>query len=307
MDKFIISIVGPTGIGKTNLSLKLASHFQTEIISADSRQFYKEIPIGTAAPSAEELQSIPHHFIHHKSITESYNVGQYEKEALERIKMLHETHRIVILVGGSGLYINSILKGLDTFPKVAANIREELNLELKIHGIEILQKELKIADPETYAQIDLNNSQRIIRALEICRGSRQPFSQYINKEKKSRVFNVISIGLEAERSVIYQRIHQRVDKMIERGLIEEAISLYNYRDLNALNTVGYKELFNSVEGTWSVDNAIEEIKKNSRRYAKRQLTWFKKDSNTKWYDYKTPLKTVLKYIESELASFSNKD
>ena len=199
MDKFIISIVGPTGIGKTNLSLKLASHFQTEIISADSRQFYKEIPIGTAAPSAEELQSIPHHFIHHKSITESYSVGQYEKEALERIKMLHKTHRIVILIGGSGLYINSILKGLDTFPKVAANIREELNLELKIHGIEILQKELKIADPETGAQIDLNNSQRIIRALEICRGSKQPYSQFLNKEKKSRVFNVISIGLEAER------------------------------------------------------------------------------------------------------------
>ena len=188
MDKFIISIVGPTGIGKTNLSLKLASHFQTEIISADSRQFYKEIPIGTAAPSTEELQSIPHHFIHHKSITESYSVGQYEKEALERIKMLHKTHRIVILIGGSGLYVNSILKGLDTFPKVAANIREELNLELKIHGIEILQKELKIADPETYAQIDLNNSQRIIRALEICRGSGTALQSIFKQRKKIQSF-----------------------------------------------------------------------------------------------------------------------
>ena len=220
---------------------------------------------------------------------------------------MHKTHQVVILTGGSGLYINSIIKGLDTFPEVAANIREELNLELKAHGIEMLQKELKIVDPETYAQVDLNNSQRIIRALEIYRCSRLPYSQYLNKEKKSRVFNVISIGLEAERSVIYQRIHQRVDKMIERGLIEEARSLYNYRDFNALNTLGYKELFKYIGGIWSMDEAIEEVKKNSRRYAKRQLTWFKKDRNTKWYDYQTPLKTIIDYIELKLASFSIKD
>ena len=303
MDKFIISIVGPTGIGKTNLSLKLAKHFQTEIISADSRQFYREIPIGTAAPSAEELQSIPHHFIHHKSIAESYSVGQYEKEALELIKTLHKTKRIIILTGGSGLYVNSILRGLDTFPKVEAKIREELILELKNHGIEILQKKLKIADPETYAQIDLNNSQRIIRALEICIGGGQPYSQYLNKEKKSRVFNVISIGLEAKRSIIYKRIHNRVDKMIKKGLIEEAKSIYEFRNFNALNTLGYKELFKYFEGTWTIDKAIDEIKKNSRRYAKRQLTWFKKESNTKWYDYQTPIETVINYVSSQLDSF----
>ena len=304
MDKFIISIVGPTGIGKTNLSLKLASHFKTEIISADSRQFYKEIPIGTAAPSIKELQSIPHHFIHHKSVADNYSVGQYEEEALECIKTLHKTHRVVILIGGSGLYINSILNGLDTFPKIAANIREELNLDFKTRGIEILQQELKILDPQTYAKIDLNNSQRIIRALEICRGAKQPYSQYLNKEKKIRAFNVISIGLEAERTVIYQRINQRVDKMVEKGLIEEAKSLYNYRDLNALNTVGYKELFKYFEGAWTIEKAIEEIKKNSRRYAKRQLTWFKKDKNTIWNDYQTSFESILNHVESELKSLS---
>ena len=297
MSKFLISIVGPTGIGKTKLSLKLATYFKTEIISADSRQFFKEIPIGTASPSALELKKIPHNFIHHKSITENYNVGEFEKDAIKRIETLYKKHSILILVGGSGLYINSILKGLDVFPDVNPKVRENLNLELKIKGIKSLQKELKVVDPISYSRTDLNNSHRIIRALEVFRESGYPYSKYLNKQKIVRDFNIINIGLEAERSVIYDRINHRVDQMLKNGLEQEARIVYKHKGVNALNTVGYKEMFKYFEGKLTLENTVEEIKKNSRRFAKKQLTWFKKQENIKWFNYLTSFEKILSQVK----------
>lgn len=297
MSKFLISIVGPTGIGKTKLSLKLATYFKTEIISADSRQFFKEIPIGTASPSALELKKIPHNFIHHKSITENYNVGEFEKDAIKRIETLYKKYSILILVGGSGLYINSILKGLDVFPDVNPKVRENLNLELKIKGIKSLQKELKVVDPISYSRTDLNNSHRIIRALEVFRESGYPYSKYLNKQKIVRDFNIINIGLEAERSVIYDRINHRVDQMLKNGLEQEARLVYKHKGVNALNTVGYKEMFEYFEGKLTLENTVEEIKKNSRRFAKKQLTWFKKQENIKWFNYLTPFEKILSQVK----------
>mgnify|MGYP000544541691 CR=1 FL=1 len=304
MDKHLISIVGPTGIGKTNLSLKLASYFDTEIISADSRQFYKEIPIGTAAPTTSELSLVKHYFIHHKSIKDPYNVGTFEKEAIEQIRQCHLLNPMVIMVGGSGLYVNAILEGLDEFPIVNSEIRDVLNLELATSGIEILQKELKELDPKSYDSIELKNPQRLIRALEICRGTEKPYSSFLKKNHTQRNFKTISIGLKADRSLIYERINNRVDQMIKNGLLEEAKSVFKYKNLNALNTVGYKELFNYFEEQWTLDFAISEIKKNTRRFAKRQLTWFQKDKNAKWFEYDTDPKKIISYLNTELKKTS---
>ena len=300
MNNTLISIVGPTGIGKTALSLEIAKHFQTEIISADSRQFFKEIPIGTAAPTTKELQTIKHHFIHNKSITESYSVGDFEKEAIDCIASIHKRKPIVVMVGGSGLYVNAVLNGLDEFPKVDPKIREKLNNELLNNGIDKLQEELKILDLKSYNSIDLNNSHRLIRALEICKGTGQPFSSFLNKNKVRRDFKTIKIGLTAERSVIYDRINKRVDLMLQQGLLEEVKSVFEYKDLNALNTVGYKEIFQYLEGNCSLEFAVGEIKKNTRRFAKRQQTWFKKQEYTKWFDFNEPYSKIIEHIETEL-------
>lgn len=300
MNNTLISIVGPTGIGKTALSLEIAKHFQTEIISADSRQFFKEIPIGTAAPKTKELQTIKHHFIHNKSITESYSVGDFEKEAIDCITSIHKRKPIVVMVGGSGLYVNAVINGLDEFPKVDPKIREKLNIELSNNGIDKLQEELKILDLKSYNSIDLNNSHRLIRALEICKGTGQPFSSFLNKNKVKRDFKTIKIGLTAERSVIYDRINKRVDLMLQQGLLEEVKSVFEYKDLNALNTVGYKEIFQYLEGNCSLEFATGEIKKNTRRFAKRQLTWFKKLEHTKWFDFNEPYSKIIEYIETEI-------
>ena len=300
MNKYVISIVGPTGIGKTKLSLKLAKFYKTEIISADSRQFYKEIAIGTASPSAANLKEIKHHFIHHKSILEPYSVGDFEKDAINLIQLLHQKKSIIILIGGSGLYINSITKGLNSFPKTNPEIRANLNLIFKKKGGEFLAKELKRVDPITYAKIDLKNPRRIIRALEIYRFSGKSYSSFLGNEKNSRKFKIINLGLTAERKIIYNRIEKRVEKMMENGLLEEARSVYEYRHLNALNTVGYKELFKYFKEKISLEEAIEEIKKNTRRYAKRQLTWFKKQKNTTWFDYKSNLDVILDQINKEI-------
>ena len=300
MNNTLISIVGPTGIGKTALSLEIAKHFQTEIISADSRQFFKEIPIGTAAPTTKELQTIKHHFIHNKSITESYSVGDFEKEAIDCITSIHKRKPIVVMVGGSGLYVNAVLNGLDEFPKVDPKIREKLNNELSNNGIDKLQEELKILDLKSYNSIDLNNSHRLIRALEICIGTGQPFSSFLNKNKVKRDFKTIKIGLTAERSVIYDRINKRVDLMLQQGLLEEVKSVFEYKDLNALNTVGYKEIFQYLEGNCSLEFAVDEIKKNTRRFAKRQLTWFKKQEHTNWFDFNEPYPKIIEYIATEL-------
>ena len=304
MDKYLISIVGPTGIGKTSLSLKLASYFEADIISADSRQFYKEIPIGTAAPTATELNIAKHHFIHHKSIKDSYSVGTFEKDANAQIEQSHLLNQVVIMVGGSGLYVDAVIKGFDDFPDVNPEIRTQLNQELDTNGIEALQKELKELDPESYDSIALKNPHRLIRALEICRGTKLPYSSFLNKKKTKKSFKTISIGIKAERSLIYERINNRVDQMIESGLLEEVKAVFEHRNLNALNTVGYKELFHYFDGEWTLDFAISEIKKNSRRFAKRQLTWFQKNKKTKWFDYDTAPEKIINYINQELKKTS---
>jgi len=304
MDKYLISIVGPTGIGKTSLSLKLASYFEADIISADSRQFYKEIPIGTAAPTATELNVAKHHFIHHKSIKDSYSVGTFEKDANAQIEQSHLLNQVVIMVGGSGLYVDAVIKGFDDFPNVNPEIRTQLNQELDTNGIEALQKELKELDPESYDSIALKNPHRLIRALEICRGTKLPYSSFLNKKKTKKSFKTISIGIKAERSLIYERINNRVDQMIESGLLEEVKAVFEHRNLNALNTVGYKELFHYFDGEWTLDFAISEIKKNSRRFAKRQLTWFQKNKKTKWFDYDTNPEIIINYLNQELKKTS---
>lgn len=302
MTKFLISIVGPTAIGKTDLSIKLAQHFKTEIISADSRQFFKEMQIGTAVPSPLELNLAKHHFIHHKSINEDYNVGAFERDTISKLDELFKNHDILIMVGGSGLYVDAVTKGLDDFPDIDPKIRKELNYHLKSYGLESLIEQLKTLDIESYNSIALDNPHRVIRALEVCIGTGLPYSAFLKKNKTVRNFKTISIGLSAERQLIYKRINDRVDKMIEDGLLEEAKTLIQNQHLNALNTVGYKELFNYFNGEWTLDFAISEIKKNTRRFAKRQLTWFRKDKSINWFDYKTNPELIIKQIENEVKS-----
>lgn len=296
----LISVVGPTAIGKTALSIKIAKAFGTEIISADSRQFYKEIPIGTAAPDKKELTAAPHHFIHNRSIEEDYSVGDYEREALEKLNILFKDYNVMVLVGGSGLYIKSLIEGLDNFPEIDQDIRDQLNDRLLNEGLETLKAQLEQLDPEYYNKIDTSNPHRVIRALEVCLGSGKTFSSFLNQPKPSRNFQTISIGLTAPREEIYERINRRVDIMMDEGLLEEAQKLYPKRRLNALNTVGYKELFSFFEGRIDLETAVEEIKMNSRRYAKRQLTWFRKNKDINWFDYKTPFSEIKNFIMSEI-------
>ncbi|MCR8669174.1 tRNA (adenosine(37)-N6)-dimethylallyltransferase MiaA [Aestuariibaculum sp. M13] len=300
MSKFLISIIGPTAIGKTALSIKLANYFNTEIISADSRQFFKEMQIGTAAPTTEELAAAKHHFIHHKSIQDNYSVGSFEKDALTCLETLFKNHNVVIMVGGSGLYVDAVTKGLDDFPDVDASIRNSLNADLETKGLTYLQEQLKSLDPVTYNTIAIDNPHRVIRALEICIGTGQPYSSFLNKKENERPFKTITIGLSADREIIYDRINRRVDIMMKEGLLNEVKNLLPYKDLNALNTVGYKEIFNYLEGKWDLDFAVSEIKKNSRRFAKRQLTWFKKTEKTLWFDYETAVEKIIASCKEQI-------
>ena len=295
--KTLITIVGPTAVGKTSLSILIASYFNTEIISCDSRQFYKEMTIGTAVPEKEELAVVPHHFIQNRSVFEDYNVGAYERDALNVLDTLFKKHNTVVMVGGSGLYVKSVLEGLDDFPKIDPSIRLELKHVLETEGIIPLQDQLKKLDVTTYNTIDIENPQRVIRALEICIGTNLPYSSYTGKLKKKRKFNSIVIGLNGEREKIYERINRRVDLMVEKGLLDEAKKLYPNKELNALQTVGYKELFSFFEEKVTKDEAIQEIKKNTRRFAKRQLTWFNKDASIYWFDFETDTDNILKKIE----------
>lgn len=294
--KYVISIVGTTAIGKTALGIKLAKHFNCDIISADSRQFFKEMNIGTAVPTTKELDQATHHFIQNLSIFDNYSVGDFERDALQKINELHQNNNCVILLGGSGLYVNAVLNGLDTFPKVDKQIRENLKQEFSLNGIDSLQKQLKELDEKAYQTIALDNPQRIIRALEICIGSGKTYSSFLGKAKESRKFKTIKIGLTAEREIIYNRINKRVDIMINEGLLEEAKKLHPNKELNALQTVGYRELFRYFDNEISLDFAIEEIKKNTRRFAKRQITWFKRDQEISWFDYKSELNEIIKSI-----------
>jgi tRNA dimethylallyltransferase len=299
-NKTLISIIGPTAIGKTSISIKLAQHFNTEIISADSRQFYKEMHIGTAAPTPLELAAAQHHFIHHKSVKDHYSVGAFEKDAINTLDKLFLSHDVVIMVGGSGLYIDAVTKGLDYFPEVDKTIREQLNLKLQTQGLIALQNQLKELDEVSYNTIERYNPHRVIRALEICIGTKKPYSSFKNKTKNKRPFKTVSIGLTADRALIYKRINERVDSMIENGLVKEVKQLLPYQDLNALNTVGYKEIFMYLNGNWPLDFAISEIKKNTRRYAKRQLTWFKKYKNCTWFDCNASTDLILETITQKI-------
>lgn len=296
--KKLILIVGATAIGKTNLSIKLAKEFDTEIISCDSRQFYKEMKIGTAVPTQAELQEVKHHFIQNRSIFDAYNVGDFEEDAISLLHGQFQEKNWMVMVGGSGLYADAVTDGLDEFPKVDPAIREELKSDLKDKGINHLQKKLLELDPVTYERIDLFNKQRLIRALEICIGADHPFSYFWRANKKERDFQTIKIGLEADRNIIYDRINLRVDQMMTEGLLEEARSLYPHRDLNALQTVGYRELFSHFEGDLTLEEAVSEIKKNTRRFAKRQGTWYRKDKTINWFDYQTETKDIISFIKT---------
>lgn len=296
-NNILFTILGPTAIGKTALSIQLAQHFNTEILSADSRQFYKEMRIGTAVPSQRELQAATHHFIQHISIEQTYSVGHYEREAISKLHELFTSHEHLILVGGSGMYVDAVLYGLDHFPEVKVGTREMLQELLKKESIVALQNMLKEKDPAYYNEVDIHNSQRVTRALEVCLSSGKPFSSFRNQSKPPRHFTSLKIGLTAERTLIYDRINQRVDRMMEEGLLQEAQNLLSRKHVNALQTVGYRELFEYFEGKVSLEKAVENIKTNTRRFAKRQLTWYRKDPTIHWFDYKTPLEEILEYIK----------
>ncbi|MFQ3181332.1 MAG: tRNA dimethylallyltransferase [Polaribacter sp.] len=302
----LITIVGPTAIGKTALSITLANTFNTSIISCDSRQFFKEMTIGTAVPEPEELDAATHYFIQNRSIFEAYNVGAFERDALEKLEELFKENPIQIMVGGSGLYIDAVLRGLDYFPEVEQEIREDLALKLEKNGIEALQQQLKELDLETYNTIALDNPHRIMRALEICIGTQIPYSTFKNKPKKPRNFNSIKVGLNTDRDVIYDKINQRVDSMMSKGLLEEAKNLYAHKNLNALQTVGYRELFSFFDGSFTKEFAISEIKKNTRRFAKRQLTWFKRDESILWFDAIADLTTIKDTIRKKITQKDKK-
>ncbi len=299
--------MGPTAIGKTKMGIALANHFNTEIISADSRQFYKEMSVGTAVPSKAELKSAKHHFIQHKSIHDMYTVGDFEKDALELLDKIFDKKDVVIMVGGSGLYVDAVTLGLNKFPKVDEIIRTELNQDFDINGIESLQNKLQELDPVYYNKVDINNPHRLIRALEICIGTGKSYSSFLKQPKDQRNFKVLQVGLMADRSVIYDRINQRVDVMMQSGLLEEAKALLKFKDLNALQTVGYKEMFEYLLGVWDLDFAISEVKKNTRRFAKRQLTWFKKKTDTLWIDYNYQNEDMVTTVKKALLKLNHEE
>ena len=277
-------IVGPTAIGKTALALQVAQKFQTEIISADSRQFYIETEIGTAKPSAVELAAAKHHFINSHHITENFTVGDFETQSLAKLNEIFEKNDFAVLVGGSGLYINAVCNGFDDLPRASAELRAQLNQDFLDEGIEPLQRRLQELDPLYFKEVDLHNPQRIIRALEVCISTGIPFSTYRTRSQKIRPFSCVKIGLNTSRDQLYDQINKRVDQMIAMGLEDEAKNLMPYRHLNALNTVGYSELFDYFDGKITRNEAIEKIKQNTRRFAKRQLTWFRKDLEINWFE-----------------------
>jgi len=300
---YLITIIGPTAIGKTSLSIALAKHFGCDIISCDSRQFFKEMKIGTAVPSEDELASATHHFIQNKSIFEKYSVGDFEKEALEKLDELFVKTNIQIMVGGSGLYVDAVLKGFDEFPEIEEQVRTEINHKFDTLGIEFLQEKLQELDPNYYKKLEkenpqtLQNPQRMKRFVEVCIGSSLPYSDFIGKRNVKRNFTPIIIGLESDREIMYDRINQRVELMFEAGLVEEVKQLLPQKERNALQTVGYRELFDYFEGKSTLEFAKEQIKQNTRRFAKRQMTWFKRTENAIWFDYLTNNDTIVNYIE----------
>lgn len=297
--KSLIVIAGPTAIGKTAQSIAIAKQLNCPVISADSRQFFKEMSIGTAKPTQEEMQGVPHYFIDSHSITEEYNVGKFETDVLALLEQLFKTNNQVILVGGSGLYIDAVCRGFDDLPEAEPEIRERINALYESKGIEGLQALLKELDPAYYDKVDLNNRQRMGRALEVCITTGKPYSELRKGKTVKRNFKTTKIGLNIAREALYTRINKRVDDMMEKGLLEEVRSLLPHKNLNALQTVGYKELFHYLEGGTDLAIAVEAIKQNTRRFAKRQLTWFRKDEEMKWFE-PGEVEKVMKYIKEKL-------
>jgi tRNA dimethylallyltransferase len=296
----LVIITGPTAVGKTELCVKIAQHFTTEIISADSRQFYKELAIGTAKPTPEEMKDVRHHFIDSHSITENYNVNKFEKDALVLLEELFKKHNIVILTGGSGLYIDILCNGFDTdVPGSSPEIRKEINTLYEKYGIEILQEKLKQLDPSFYAEVDLNNFNRLERAIEVCLLTGQKYSDIRKGNKQQRPFNILKIGLNRDRKELFDRINLRVDLMLEAGLEDEVKSVVNFKANNALKTVGYAEIFDYLEGKINLTEATEKIKVNSRRYAKRQIGWLSKTNEYKWF-HPNQIEAIKEYISSAI-------
>lgn len=297
--KLLITIIGPTAIGKTALSIELALRFDAEIISADSRQFFSEMTIGTAVPSSVELKTVKHHFIGHKSIASDYSVGQFEEEAIPLINKLFEKKKTLILVGGSGLYIDAVLFGLDKFPEINPEYRIQLNTLLRENGLETLQNLLKEKDPVYFEKVDRNNPHRLIRALEVCLSTGKPYSSFLNQKKPNRNFRHLIIGLETNRKKLYERIDKRVDQMVSEGLEAEAKSLHPNKQKNALQTVGYQEFFDFFDGAITREQAIESMKQNTRRFAKRQITWFKK-YDAVWFESQENHQAIIDFIEDHI-------
>jgi len=299
MQNTLIVILGPTGVGKTDFSVEIAAYFNTEIISCDSRQFYREMQIGTSAPPAEYLERIKHHFVGFIPVTAYYSASMFERDVISLLPQLFSKNQIVIMTGGSGLYIDAVCRGIDDIPDVDPASREKYWTLFREEGIEGLRIALKMLDPDYYKAVDLKNHKRIIRALEICDTTGRPYSSFLKKEKPAREFRILKVGIERPRDQLYRRINERVDKMVAEGLEKEAHSLYEFRHLNALQTPGYKEMFEYFDGRISLDNAISLIKRNSRRYAKRQITWWSRDREIVWFQPDDRDK-ILKYLESEI-------
>jgi tRNA dimethylallyltransferase len=298
-EKTLIVIVGPTASGKTALAIELAKKFKTKIISADSRQFFKEIPIGTAAPTKEQLKEVSHYFIGNLSITDSYNVSQFEKDALQLLDKEWKNHDQLIMVGGSGLYVNAVCKGIDDLPDPDKELRKRLNEFYERDGIEAIQLKLKELDPEYYKKVDVNNPKRLLRAIEVCLQTGNTYTSLRKNKPKKRDFQIIKLGLEIERNKLNERINKRTDEMMKSGWLVEARTVYPYRQLNALNTVGFKELFAYFDGKMTFKDATEKIKTNTRRFAKRQMTWFKKDAGISWFNPKDKEK-IISYLYDNL-------
>ena len=297
--KTLIVVVGPTAIGKTALAIQLAQFYQTEIISADSRQFFKEMHIGTAKPSAEELASAPHHFINSHSVETLFSTGDFEVQSLKLMESLFTKHDQLIMVGGSGLYIDAVCKGLDDLPEIDLNIREQLNQKLANDGIGAIKSQLLELDPEYYEKVDQSNPQRMIRGLEVVLSTGKKLSSFLTAKKKERPFKIVKIGLNTDRAILYDRINHRVDLMMEAGLLDEVKSLMPYRKYNALNTVGYAEIFDYLDGKTELADAVAMIKQNTRRFAKRQLTWFRRDPETVWFE-PNELEKIVNLIDNKL-------
>lgn len=299
-DKRLVVIVGPTGSGKTDLSIRLALHYRAPILSTDSRQVYRGLPIGTAQPTGEQLQAVEHHFVASHDLNDNFNCGEYEMQALARLDELFTSHDCVVAVGGSGLYIRALCEGMDDLPQADAVLRRELAARLESDGIEPLAEELKTLDPTYYAEVDRSNPARVVRALEVCLQTGLPYSQLRTGIRRRRNFDIVKVGVDLPREELYDRINRRVDRMLAEGLEAEARAVYPHRRLNALQTVGYREFFDYFDGLISYDQAVELIKRNSRRYAKRQLTWFRRDEEIRWFR-PDQTDTIINHIDSDKA------